>query len=112
MADRWKRESLPEAARRLPPKWQRDQQLDEQRGRCFYCDRAFGSFVQAPTGEVVRLVVHWDHVTPYAYSQNNHGWNFVAACHVCNGIKSDRIFETEDEARTFIQLRWMQKGYA
>lgn len=38
--------------------------------------------------------------------------NFVAACHVCNGIKSDKLFQTLDEARVFIQLAREAKGYA
>lgn len=62
-------------------------------------------------GDPVRLLLNWDHFVPYVHSQNNHGVNFLAACHVCNGIKGDRCFGTVDEAKSYIIAQRIAKGY-
>jgi hypothetical protein len=84
--------------------------MEEQKFCCFYCDRRFGATVFR-AGKPIALRINWDHVNPYAYSLNNHDQNFVAACHVCNGIKSSLIFRSTDEAKTHIAGRWQDKGY-
>lgn len=106
----YKRESQPHVKRRLPPLRHRQAKHAEQEGRCFYCDRTLGSYVFRG-GRTVKLRIHWDHQVPFAYSQNNAGHNFVASCHVCNGIKSDRLFQTVEEARVFIETERRGKGY-
>ena len=85
--------------------------MREQDGRCFYCDRSIGSTVYRHSkARILRL--HWDHVNPYVFSLDNREQNFVAACHVCNGIKSSFIFGSVDEARTYITSKWYDKGYS
>lgn len=106
----YKRAIEAEGRRRLPPIAFRQAQLKEQNHRCFYCERSFGSLVFR-RGKPVRLQLQWDHMTPFAYGQDNHSYNFVAACHVCNRIKSSRIFQTLTEARIYIDERWREKGY-
>jgi len=59
---------------------------------------------------VVSLRINFDHVVPFAYSQNNYRHNFVAACHICNSIKSSMMFNTLDEARAYIVATWVVKG--
>jgi len=85
--------------------------LEQQRNLCFYCERKFGSKVYRK-GRTIYLRVNWDHINPYVYSLNNRDQNFVAACHVCNGIKSSLMFRSLDEARTHIFGKWAEKNYS
>jgi len=107
---RYKRESEPEQRRKAPPLKERQKQLEDQHYRCFYCSRSFDSTVYR-NGKAVRLKVHYDHMIPYSLTQDNSVSNFVAACHVCNGIKTDFCFHTVEEAQIYIQGRWKEKGY-
>ena len=84
--------------------------LTAQENRCFYCARTFGVRIARGSRDVI-LRCEWDHQVPYAYAQNNMPENFVAACHVCNALKSSFLFRTVDEAQTFLALRWPAKGY-
>jgi 5-methylcytosine-specific restriction endonuclease McrA len=106
----YKREVEPEQKRHLPPKKDRDRQLEEQDYRCFYCLRRFGSTVYRKT-RAVKLKHAWDHMLPYAFSQNNSASNFVAACQVCNGLKSAMCFKSLEDAQLFLNNRWVEKGY-
>lgn len=57
------------------------------------------------------LKINWDHMVPHSYSQDNSTKNIVAACHVCNGVKSDLMFQTVEEAQTYVETKWQEKGY-
>ncbi len=108
--ERFKRMSdCPEFRRGPSVKWQK-YIMAQQHCRCFYCNRTFGSTVYRST-KPVRLKVNWDHINPYTYSLDNRNQNFVAACHVCNGIKSSLIFRSVDDATIYILERWKDKGY-
>lgn len=66
-----KRESEPEAKRRTPSKAKKDEILAAQNYCCLYCDiRLDGSYVHMK-GEIVKVRLNWDHMTPYCYSLNN-----------------------------------------
>lgn len=106
-----KRESEPDVRRANLPASVKREKLKQQGYRCFYCDRAFGSIVHR-RGKSVRLRVHYDHIVPHAYSYNNDSGNFVAACHVCNGLKQDFMFSTIEEAQLFLFSKWREKGYS
>lgn len=100
----WKRVVEPEFERKQPS-------LDEQRaclwrqdGRCIYCTLPFGSYVFRRSRHV-KLQVRWDHFVPFSYSADNSDANFVAACQICNGIKSDKLFNTLEEAQAHIAAR-------
>src|SRR5688572_22071623 len=84
--------------------------LARQNDRCLYCEHRFGTFVRR-RGRVISLRLHWDHFVPYAYGQTNEKHNWVAACHVCNGIKYCRMFDTVRDAQAYILARWEEKGY-
>lgn len=99
------------AQRNRPTKKSQDEILKSQEHCCFYCFRAFGKTVYR-NSRSIRLQLHWDHINPYVYSLDNRDQNFVAACHVCNGIKSDTIFKGADDARIYITERWKDKGYS
>lgn len=96
--------------RRSASRREKDKILDEQDWRCYYCGNLFGKTVKR-RGKSVTLQVHFDHSVPYAYSGNNANYNFVAACHVCNLIKSSKVFSTREEAIEYIQTRCIEKGY-
>lgn len=105
-----KRVVSPEQTRRLPPAAERKAQLEAQDHRCIYCLNVFGSHVLCGV-RMIRVLLNWDHVIPYAYSQNNYGRNFVAACRTCNALKSDHLFQTLDEAQIWITARRREKGF-
>ena len=108
--ERYKRETEAEGKRRRPPKKERDAQFKEQDGRCYWCDvHIFRRITR--NGNVIRLKLHWDHMVPYCYSQDNRKINFVASCHVCNRIKGSMIFKTVEECRSYVHLKRIEKGY-
>lgn len=82
----------------------------EQGGRCLYCDREFGSVVYRH-GKPIVLRLHYDHKAPWAYVGVHTRRNICAACHVCNLIKSDMIFQTVEEASIYILSKREEKGY-
>ena len=51
----------------------------------------------------------WDHLVPYVYLQSNPLDNWVAACQACNGIKTDKVFETFEEVREHVNRRLERK---
>ena len=82
--------------------------LEAQGGCCAYCDRRFGTAIEF-RGRLRFLRVCWDHLVPYSYSHNNLGDNFVAACQMCNGWKSNLMFQTMDDARVFLNRKWARE---
>lgn len=104
-ATHYKRMTNPEAKRMLPTAKERAELLEQFQHSCAYCDRAFGAWVHRK-GKIRRLSLAWDHQVPYSYSQNNEAHNFLPACNVCNGYKSDKIFTTVEEVRVYVALRW------
>lgn len=103
-------ESSPREKRYKPKKEDKKKILNRQKNKCIYCGRDFGSLAVVKD-KVVELRVHWDHKIPYSYSFNNKGNNFVAACHVCNRLKSNTVFETIEDAQIYLERRWGYKGY-
>lgn len=97
-------------ARKPPPKHVQMRILSEQDNRCIYCGEKFGT-VKERKGKPVTLVLNWDHKLPWAFSRYNRSVNISAACHVCNGIKSDKIFETIGGAQIHIEKRRRALGY-
>jgi hypothetical protein len=90
---KFERMSQPFYGRKTPTKADKDRIINKQGNKCFYCDVTFGS-IRFRRGLPFTIKIEWDHKLPFAYSQNNHVDNFVASCHVCNGIKSDNLFQT------------------
>jgi 5-methylcytosine-specific restriction endonuclease McrA len=90
--------------RRKLSRKQKREIMAAQSNRCAYCLTTFGSVVYWRKRNV-RLQIEWDHLVPFAYNRDNRPANFVAACHICNRIKSSLLFQTMDEARAYIQAR-------
>ena len=98
---RMKRMSEAADVRRQPTEEEKRHILEVQENRCLYCQRLFGSAV-IRKDKLVWLKVTWDHLVPFAYGQNNNGYNFAASCQICNGLKGSLMFATIDEARTYV----------
>jgi hypothetical protein len=94
--------------KRRPPVAEQRRLLEEQAGRCFYCQYPFGEIVTR-RGRPVILKLQWDHVIPFSYSNENSG--YVAACHVCNHIKEDRIFDSPVAAQDYVKAERFRRGY-
>jgi 5-methylcytosine-specific restriction endonuclease McrA len=95
--------------RQLAPRLRR-KILERQGFRCLYCGRQFGrAFPLGKKGLYKLLKIHFDHQIPFAYSANNDVHNFVAACHVCNLMKKDHIFQELEEARLFLAQKWQER---
>jgi hypothetical protein len=83
----------------------------EQNERCIYCQRRFGSAVLID-GRVRVLKAQIEHFQPKAERQNNNPANIYAACQICNHrIKSSRMFESVEEARSVIQAVWKERNW-
>ena len=109
--DNWKKtKRMCEAVnrRKKPSPEVQNRILTQQADCCFWCDRHFGRYVYYD-GTPQRLRVHWDHLEPFARSRNNADENFVAACHICNHIKSSFVFATIEEGRVYIASEWKKK---
>jgi 5-methylcytosine-specific restriction endonuclease McrA len=107
---RWKRMSI-NARRKHWPKNVIDALVDIQRGICPYCSIAFHS-PEYRRGRMVRKTINIDHEEPWSFGHQDSLENLVACCSICNNIKSDFIFKTLDEARTYIHFKRKQKGYS
>lgn len=86
------RMSQPEMKRGWLPLRIRKAILAEQGHRCLYCERTFGP----------RVKLQWDHMVPWSHTMNNDRHNIAAACRECNQCKSNLIFQTVDEVRTYV----------
>ncbi len=50
-----------------------------------------------------------DHIIPYSYSQNNSEENLVPCCGTCNGIASNKVFDSLAHKMLFVQQRRQAK---
>jgi len=100
----------PEYKRRPLSAREKAEAIKAQNNKCLYCGREFGTFLLR-YGELVRLYATWDHFVPFSYNQNNHSDNAVFACQYCNMFKSNRMFETVEEAQEWLKQRWLTAGF-
>lgn len=108
------RMSEPEHRRRQPSMDEQVAILSDQNHRCFWCRTPFDGVavrITRRSQKIVKLMPCWDHVEPFAWSSNNQPLNFVAACSICNGIKSSKMFTTIEETRDYIIKRRARKGW-
>lgn len=97
-------------SRQPPPRRIKAAIRHEQRNRCAYCGIPVDAVVLRKLIEV-QLTEQWDHFVPFAYSAANPGDGWVLACHVCNGIKSDKVFGSLRVAQFEIRRTREDKGY-
>lgn len=102
----------------------RPRQIDQQQivaiqgNECLYCGIPIGTRIwrkvrarRSNQGLTVVLQRQWDHFVPYAFLEQNPSANWVLACHICNRIKSARMFNTIAEARGVILPERESRGY-
>lgn len=79
--------------------------LNRQGYKCFWCNREFDSLIVKDGKETI-LRIHYDHIIPFSYLQGNPRNNWCASCHVCNSMKSNKMFKTEKEIRSYLNKKW------
>jgi hypothetical protein len=75
--------------------------LNNQRNKCKYCDIEFGELYFKSNKPFISRV-HWDHLVPFSYLQENPYGNWIASCNICNSIKSNKVFETIQEVKDYV----------
>lgn len=84
--------------------------LIAQGGCCFYCGIPFGAYCERNSG-LYLLLPTFDHMVPVSFSEFIAGDLIVAACGICNSIKSNKIFKYVEEAQSYVLARWAKLGY-
>ena len=95
--------------RKQPSVAHQRERLALQDNKCHWCARAFGDVVILRRGAVLTLRAVWDHFVPYSYTGSCDDLEFVAACQLCNGVKSNHIFDSEDECRQYLTRKTAKK---
>ncbi len=109
---KWSSECGANFIRKQPSRDFKEAQLKHQDNRCLYCGLRFGeATAKLSGGSLTILAVAWDHVIPFAWCGNNMDRNFVAACQICNGLKSSKIFDSIEEIREYILKKREAKGW-
>ena len=76
-------------------------QVDLQGNKCFWCGRAFGTRFQSHR-DPVTLNPRGDHFIPFSFCYSTKKNNLVATCQICNAVKGNRIFQTEQDCRDYV----------
>lgn len=79
--------------------------LDRQDGKCFWCNRKFGSLIYK-NNKIIKLTMCLDHLIPYSYCCHNGKSNLVGSCNICNLFKNSKMFDSEQECRDYLISRW------
>jgi hypothetical protein len=106
----FKRECEADGGARICPPALRAKIIESQGHRCFYCDSMLGGYAKRGH-DTIRLRAQIDHQVPWAWMRDTSEKNLVAACHVCNGIKSSLMFGTLEECKDYIAAQRIKKGY-
>ena len=109
---RQKRMIEAEQVRRRPSTEAIRKMIALQGDKCLYCLIEFNTpYLHPRKKTIMHTKMCYDHFVPFKYSQDNRDVNFVLACGTCNGIKSDLVFKTVEEARDYVTYRRTKKGY-
>jgi 5-methylcytosine-specific restriction endonuclease McrA len=82
-----------------------------QNYRCYWCGTTFWSLYRLAGKRQQALKPEVDHNVPFSFSNDNHPANLVLACDLCNGLKSNHMFDTETECQEFLLKRRQAIGY-
>ena len=82
--------------------------LEIQQNACAYCRHTFGT-IYIRKNVTYRLKINWDHFVPYSFIQANDKLGWVAACNVCNNIKSNSIFASIEEVVKYVSKKIINK---
>lgn len=79
--------------------------VEAQNYLCAYCRLPFGTVVSTRRGDTIQNLVG-DHWKPFSWREDGTLDNCVASCQICNGIKSDRLYDClEDASREILARR-------
>lgn len=87
------------------PKWLIKTKAEEQAYRCFWCDQSFGNSILRRNRLIILRPVG-DHVEPYSYSYNSIWKNCVASCQICNAFKSSKMFDSNEDCKSYLTKKW------
>ena len=108
-----KRESTGEQYRSRIPAKIKKAILESQNNKCIYCNSDLDGWVlNNKKNKYIKIRTHFDHFICWNYSRDNHQYNLVASCHICNGIKSDKCFYDIISTKDYINEKRRIKGYS
>lgn len=95
------------AVRRFLTAQQKMNILIEQNHECFYCGHTFYDtwFMTGKMRSPSPLKPEFDHIVPKAFTDNQYLTNFVAACHICNMVKKDRVFNDIHKLKEYVKTK-------
>jgi len=82
-----------------------------QDNRCFFCERLFGTYVQKISAKPEQLRIEDEHFIPRRLPGARRDDNRHAVCHICNRLKSDLVFSSEEQCRSWLAEAWQLNGY-
>lgn len=85
--------------------------VSKQSGLCFWCGIPFEE-LEFSRRKLAKKKVHLEHLEPFIFAANECRKNLVAACSICNLIKSDLMFDSIYECRKYIKIQRRKKGYS
>lgn len=85
-----------------------DSLVSRQNHCCAYCLLPFGTIV-SKRGNVIIQRPEVDHFIPWAILESTEASNGIAACNICNNYKSDKVFNSIEEARRYILERRVER---
>jgi hypothetical protein len=89
----------------------RNYHADLQENRCFLCERLFGVYVQKNSARPEPLRIEDEHFIPRRLPGSRKDDNRHAVCHICNRLKSDLVFSSEEQCREWLAEAWRVNGY-
>lgn len=102
----------PKQKRKNLTKEEKEEILAIQDYRCKYCGRKFNTiYYDKKRKQTLNLLIHYDHKIPFSYSFNNKKYNMVAACNLCNSVKYNKVFDSIDLIREYINKKLDKKRY-
>lgn len=105
-----KRESTSEKFR--VSDWLKKKVYELQRGRCYLCGFDFNGdqhYYRRGYGWG-KLIENYDHFIPKVYNPDASMQNIYLMCNLCNKTKGAKIFETRDQAKSYVISRRESKG--
>lgn len=96
--------------RMRPSKTVKDRIFKIQGNKCLYCGVEYGTPYYYKKKERYTHI-NYDHLVPFSYTQSNPKNNWVGACNICNGIKSNKMFDTIEDVLHYVETRRKEKGY-
>jgi hypothetical protein len=89
----------------------RDYHADLRDNRCFFCEREFGIYIQKNDARPEPLRVEDEHFIPRRLPGSRKDENRHAVCHICNKLKNDLVFNSEEQCRAWLAAAWNMNGY-